>query len=38
MATSAEAGSAAEGIVLGLYPDCSMSRDDLALDTVVFSA
>src|SRR5438093_588177 len=37
MATSAEAASTAEGIALGLYPNCGMSRDDLALDVVAVS-
>jgi hypothetical protein len=37
MATSAEAASTAERIAFGLYPDCSMSGDDLALDAVAFS-
>jgi hypothetical protein len=36
MATSAEAASTAEGIAFGLYPDCGMSRDALALDAVAF--
>jgi hypothetical protein len=35
---SAEAASTAEGIAFGLHPDCGMSRDDLALDAVAFSA
>jgi hypothetical protein len=37
MATSAEAASTAERIAFGLYPDCSMSGDDLALDASAFS-
>jgi hypothetical protein len=38
MATSAEAAFTAGKIAFGLYPDCGMSRDDLALDAVAFSA
>jgi hypothetical protein len=32
-----EAASIAEGIAFGLYSDCGMARDDLALDSVAFS-
>jgi hypothetical protein len=37
MATSAEASSTVEAIALALYPDCIMTRDDLALDALSFS-